>query len=258
MLGSRVEAEDAVQEAWMRASRAGSSEVDNLGGWLTTVVARICLDALRTRTARREQPLDDGAPIGVDADDPERQAMLADAVGGALTVVLASLNPAERVAFVLHDLFEIPFEAVAPVIGKSVVATRQLASRARRRVRIGSADTSVRGQNAVVEAFLAASREGNFDALLRLLDPALVVRADTAIANVGPGEIARGAEAVATFFAGRVRAAQPALIDGKPGLAWAHGGKLRVAFVFSFAEGRVSAIDLIADPQRTDAMQIDY
>ena len=203
MLGSVSEADDAVQEAWLRLSRADASEIDNLGGWLTTVVARVCLDMLRSRTSRREEPLGPGLPepIAGDGDtlDPEHAAVMADSVGLAMLVVLDTLPPAERVAFVLHDMFAVPFDQIAPIVGRSSDATRQLASRARRRVQGASADPVAdrARQREVVEAFLAAARDGRFEALLALLDPDVVVRADRAAVEVGASEEVRGAEAVA-------------------------------------------------------------
>jgi RNA polymerase sigma factor (sigma-70 family) len=260
MLGSRADADDAVQEAWLRISRAGAESVENLGGWLTTVVARVCLDMLRSRKSRREEPaLDSGAAIYAAAgDDPEQEAIVADAVGAALMIVLDSLNPAERVAFVLHDIFEVPFEQIAPVIDKSVVATRQLASRARRRIRLANADETTRARDDVVSAFLSAAREGNVARLLQVLDPSVVLRADAATQAIGSQAMAVGSEAVVNWFAGRAKAAQPALIDGTPGLVWVQGGELRVVFAFGFESGRISSIDLIADAQRIAQMQIDF
>ncbi|HKE54434.1 MAG TPA: sigma-70 family RNA polymerase sigma factor [Actinomycetota bacterium] len=254
MLGSTGEADDAVQEAWIRLNRSDTGDVENLGGWLTTVVARVCLDMLRSRTSRREEPFDDvperAAEPG-DAVDPEREAMLADSVGLAMLVVLDTLTPAERVAFVLHDMFGVPFEEVAPIVGRSPEAARQLASRARRRV---GGSTEPEGdldrQRAVVDAFLAAARGGDFEALLALLDPEVVARADAASAAMGAAAEVRGAAAVAETFAGRARAAQPALVGGVAGLVWAKGGEPKVVFGFTLEEGRVVGIDLIADPER--------
>jgi RNA polymerase sigma-70 factor (ECF subfamily) len=273
MLGSRTEAEDAVQEAWLRLSRAGAEDVENLGGWLTTVVARVCLDVLRSRKARREQALDERVPEAAwtpGEGDPEHDASLAEAMGPALLVVLDTLAPAERLAFVLHDMFAVPFEEVARMLGRSPVAVRQLASRARRRVQgTGTAaDDDDRGRSrAVVDAFLAASREGRFDALLSVLDPDVVLVADaTAVAlaarapagasPIGAPEV-RGAHAVATSFAGRARAAKRAMVDGQPGLAWGPArGDVRVAFAFTVAGGKVVAIDVVAEPERLAAMDV--
>jgi RNA polymerase sigma factor (sigma-70 family) len=256
MLGSVDEAEDAVQEAWLRLGRSDTSGVENLGGWLTTVVARVCLDMLRTRKSRREEPLG-GHPADPivsreDGIDPEYEALLADSVGLALLVVLETLGPAERVAFVLHDMFDVPFEEIAPIVGRSPVAARQLASRARRRVQ-GAAtapDADRTRQREVVDAFLAASRGGDFDALLAVLDPDVVVRADHAAVQVGASKKVRGAAAVAATFSGRARAARPALVNGAAGLVWAPGGRPRVVFGFTITGGKIVEIDLIADPDR--------
>ena len=256
MLGSPAEADDAVQEAWIRLSRSGSGEVENLGGWLTTVVSRVCLDMLRSRTARREEPLDppvhDATPRSANRADPEHEAVLADSVGPALLVVLETLAPAERLAFVLHDMFAVPFDEIAGIVGRSPAATRQLASRARRRVQgaaTGDPPADRARQRAVVDAFLAASRGGDFDALLALLDPDVVLRADeTAVRTGGLAPEVRGAAAVAETFAGRARAAQPALVDGGVGLAWAPGGRPKAVFDLTIADGRIMAIEVLLDP----------
>jgi RNA polymerase sigma-70 factor (ECF subfamily) len=253
MLGSVSEADDAVQEAWLRLSRSDTSGVENLGGWLTTVVARVCLDVLRSRKSRREEPLDLRGPQPTNEGiDPEREALLAESVGLALLVVLETLAPAERLAFVLHDMFAMPFDEIAPIVGRTPAAARQLASRARRRVQGSAAvpDTDRSRQREIVSAFLAASREGKFEALLAMLDPDVVVRADAAAVQVGAAEEVRGAAAVAATFSGRARVAQPAMIDGAPGAVWAPGGKPRVAFAFTITQGRIAAIDLLADPDR--------
>jgi len=256
MLGSASEADDAVQEAWLRLSRADGSDIANLGGWLTTVVARVCLDMLRSRTSRREEPLAPGLhePIARDEDglDPEHAAVVADSVGLAMLVVLDTLPPAERVAFVLHDMFAVPFDEIAPIVGRSSDATRQLASRARRRVQGASADPVAdrARQREVVEAFLAAARDGRFEALLALLDPDVVVRADRAAVQAGASEEARGADAVAGTFSGRARAARPALVGGAVGLVWTQQGQARMVFDFTIADGKVVEIELIADPER--------
>jgi RNA polymerase sigma-70 factor (ECF subfamily) len=255
MLGSVSEADDAVQEAWLRLSRADTSAVDNLGGWLTTVVARVCLNMLQSRRSRREEPIGAQVPDPVasrrDGIDPEDEALLAEGVGLALLVVLDTLTPAERLAFVLHDLFDVPFEEVAAIVGRSPAAARQLASRARRRVR-GSAppDADLTRQRAVVDAFLAASRGGDFGALLAVLDPDVVLRADPAAARMGVAREVRGAAAVAETFAARARAARPALVDGVPAAVWAPGGRPRVVLGFTIAGGRIVGIDLLADPER--------
>jgi RNA polymerase sigma factor (sigma-70 family) len=252
MLGSAAEADDAVQEAWLRASRAGADEVDNLGGWLTTVVARVCLNQLRSRRSRPEAPLDDqAAELAGGGADPEAEAVLADAVGPALLVVLDTLGPAERLAFVLHDLFAVPFAEIAEILGRSEAAARQLASRARRRVQGAQAPEGDRArQRLVVEAFLAASREGDFEALLGLLDPQVVARADAAAVAAGAEAEVRGARAVAGTFVGRARFARPALVEGAVGAVWAPGGRPRVVFAFTVSDGRVAEIRLLADPER--------
>jgi len=259
MLGSRTDAEDAVQEAWLRLSRAGDAGVENLGGWLTTVVARVCLDMLRVRRARREESADEAVPRLAAAADVEQEALLAESVGLAMLVVLDRLTPAERVAFVLHDMFDLPFEEIAGIVGRSVDASRQLASRARRRVRgaTGDPEADRDRQRQVVEAFLAASRRGDFDALLALLDPSVVARADAAAVAAGAAPEVRGAAEVATTFAGRARAARPALVDGLVGLAWAPGGHPRVVFDFTTENGRIVAIDLIADPAHLGELELE-
>jgi RNA polymerase sigma factor (sigma-70 family) len=261
MLGSAGEADDAVQEAWLRLSRADTSDVANLGGWLTTVVARVCLNMLQSRKSRREEPIGDRlaepAAGRQDGVDPEDEALLAEGVGLALLVVLDTLTPAERLAFVLHDLFDVPFEEVAAVVGRSPAAARQLASRARRRVQ-GSAppDTDLARQRAVVDAFLAASRGGDFDALLAVLDPEVVLRADPAAVRMGVAGEIRGAAAVAETFAGRARAARPALVDGAAAAVWAPGGRPRVVVGFTIAEGRIVGIELLADPERLRQLDV--
>ena len=265
MLGSMSEAEDAVQEGWLRLSRADTSDVANLSGWLTTVVARVCLDQLRTRESRREDALELHAPgdlPGAESTlDPQRELELADSMSVALLVVLQTLAPAERVAFVLHDMFDLPFDEIAPIVGRSATAARQLASRARRRVRGVDADSVVREhhtqQRQIVAAFLAASRDGEFEALLALLDPDVVARADAAAVALGAAAEMRGAGAVAKAFAGRAKAAREALIDGLPGAAWAPGGVPKVVFGFTFAEGRIVAIELIAGEERIGGMEVE-
>ncbi len=268
MLGSRSEADDAVQEAWLRLSRSDTSGVENLRGWLTTVVARVCLDMLRSRKSQREEPLDAHAPISLagreDARDPEQDAMMADSVGLALLVVLETLAPAERVAFVLHDMFDLPFDEIAPIVGRSQAAARQLASRARRRVRGAGAGAGAATvarpdharQRKVVEAFLAASRGGDFDALLALLDPEVVLRADAAAVRAGASSEVSGAKAVASTFSGRARFAQPALVNGTAGLVWAPGGRPRVVFGFTIVRGKIVEINLVADPERLSQLRL--
>jgi len=270
MLGSATEAEDAVQESWLRLSRTDAGDVRNLRGWLTTVVARVCLDMLRSRTSRREDPVDvhDAGPVLDRADpagdvDPEREALLADSVGLALLVVLDTLRPAERLAFVLHDMFGVPFDEIAPIIGRSPDATKMLASRARRRVQGAGEPGGTAGEDAgrrrqVVGAFLAASRDGDFEGLLALLDPDVVLRSDGAAAASGSPAEVLGAAAVARTFAGRARAARLALVDGIPGLVWAQGGVPRVVFGFTVADGRIVAVDVIADAATLGDLEIEY
>ncbi len=252
MLGSRSEAEDAVQEAWLRLSRTDAGAVDNLGGWLTTVVARICLDMLRQRKSRREEPLAFGAampePAAPDAA-PDREIQLADSVGLAMLVVLNTLAPAERIAFVLHDMFDLPFDAIAPIVERSPAATRQLASRARRRVRgmPAAAERDLERQRAVVEAFLAASRHGDFEGLLAVLDPDVVVRADAAAARIGAETGLSGAAAVAERFMGRAQAARVAFIDGALGIVVAPHGRLLLVIRLTIADDRIAAMTAVAD-----------
>jgi RNA polymerase sigma-70 factor (ECF subfamily) len=263
MLGSRAEADDAVQEAWLRLSRTDTSGVENLSGWLTTVTARVCLDMLRGRKARREEELGPQVPEPVAGEESvEHDMLLADSVGAALLVVLETLEPAERLAFVLHDMFAVPFDAIAPIVGRSPAAARQLASRARRRVQgkseIPKAQVArqhevthqhdVTRQREIVDAFLAASRGGDFDALFAVLDPDVVFRADRAAVQMGGAAELRGAAAVAETFRGRAQAAKPALVDGAVGVAVIMGGRLRIMLRLAIAAGRIATIDAIADP----------
>ena len=260
MLGSLVEADDAVQETWLRLSRADTTSIENLGAWLTTVIGRVCLDMLRARQSRREQSLGELEPepgiIDIrrvdDAIDPEEEALMADSVGLALLVVLDTLNPPERLAFVLHDLFDAPFEEIAPIVGRSPTAARQLASRARRRVRgVGAVpDADLAPQRVVVEAFLAASRAGNFDALLTLLDPEVVLRADAAAVAAGSHEEVRGAASVAKQFMGRAQNARPAVINGAVGAVVAPLGRLLLTIEVTVKDGRIVEINLVADRER--------
>ena len=258
MLGSASEAEDALQEAWLKLSRADTRSVENFGGWLTTVVARVCLDMLRTRRSRREEPL---APAANEPSDsnPEGDVALADAIGPALLLVLDTLSPAERVAFVLHDMFDLSFEEIAPIVDRTPAAARQLASRARRSVRGAAAPaTDVARQRELVNAFLAASRDGDFEGLVAVLSANVVLRADdlavrTAAANQRHGapilaSEVRGAPLVADAFKGRARAALPALIDGEAGAVWAVAGQVRAAFLFMSEHDRITAIELVMDP----------
>jgi RNA polymerase sigma factor (sigma-70 family) len=257
MLGSRTEADDAVQESWLRLSRSDTSGVENLAGWLTTVVGRVCLDMLRSRKSRREDPWDEQVPESIASIDPEQEALQADSVGLALLVVLDTLTPAERLAFVLHDMFAVPFDEVAAVVGRSPAASKQLASRARRRVQGVKAqpDADLARQRQVVAAFLAASRNGEFDALVAMLDPDVELRADRAAVDMGAPE-AQGALAVAGTFSGRAQAARLALIDGTAGLVWARGGRPRVVFAFTVADGTIVGIDTLADPVRLGELNL--
>jgi len=262
MLGSRSEAEDAVQEAWLRLGRTDSEDIKNLGGWLTTVVARICLDMLRARKSRREEQLSPLTPEPA-ADNENGEEEIADSVGAALLIVLDTLSPAERLAFVLHDMFAVPFEEIAPIVGRAPAAARQLASRARRRVQGASAksDTEIPAadlsrQREVVDAFLAASKLGDFEALLTVLDPEVVFRADaTAVKMGGPAEL-RGAEAVANTFKGRAQAAQPAMVDGAMAVAVVFGGRLRIVLELRIEGERITGIHAIADPDRIKAFDV--
>ncbi|HEX2591226.1 MAG TPA: sigma-70 family RNA polymerase sigma factor [Rhizomicrobium sp.] len=262
MLGSNAEADDAVQEAFLRLMRSDTGEVDNLAGWLTTIVARVCLDRLRERKIRREVPVDAAAEAVPSGDNPEREKLIADSIGAAMLVVLETLTPAERVAFVLHDIFNVSFDEIAPVLGRSPMATRQLASRGRRRVQGAPAEPEAdrTRQREVVGAFLAASRGGDFSALLAILDPNVVLRADPA-AVIGSAARAgkdipalasetRGNEAVATVFTNRAKNAELALIDGEIGIVFAPGGQVRTIGDFVIENGRIVEISLIADPAR--------
>ncbi len=262
ILGSPAESDDALQESWLRVSRADVARVANLEGWLTTVVARVCLDALNWRESRREElmpddPRRDTAAVAP-GERPEDEAILADTIGVALRILLDELPPAQRVAFVLHDMFDVPFDDIAAIVGSTPDAARQLASRARRRVRGASTggDAVTQRHDELVRAFLAASRTGNFAALLALLDPVATLRADAAVLAMGGAAYwqndrlqagVEGAEDVARTFSRRARAAQPALIDGNPGAVWVHEGDVRVAFRFHLRDDRITAIDLIAD-----------
>jgi RNA polymerase sigma factor (sigma-70 family) len=259
MLGSLSEADDAVQDAWLRVSRAGTGGVDNLGGWLTTVVARVCLDMLRSRAARREEPLGVHLPDPVisqpDVLDPEQEALLAEGVGLALLVVLDTLAPAERLAFVLHDTFAVPFEEIAAILGRSPAATRQLASRARRRVRAAPArpDADLAGQQRAVDAFLAAARNGDLEALVAILDPDVVARADWGKVPVRVPTVLRGSRAVAEqalAFAQRAPYGRPALVNGAAGVVVAAGARLIAVMGFTVTDGKITEIDILADPER--------
>jgi RNA polymerase sigma factor (sigma-70 family) len=265
MLGSLSEADDAVQEAWLRLSRTEPDTINDLAAWLTTVVARICLNLLRSREQRREQPYDVHVPdpivTGADGGDPEQEVMLADAVGLALLVVLGELAPAERLAFVLHDMFAVPFEEIAPMLQRSPAATRQLASRARRRVRDSAPapDPDVQRQREVVDAFFAAARDGSFDALVAVLDPGVVLRADGGGARNRPTVVLHGAAQVAgqamtaQKFAPYVR---PVLINGTAGVVAVVGGKPFSVMAFTVTDGRIAAIEVLYDPARLAALDL--
>ena len=254
MLGSVSEADDAVQEAWLRLARADTGDVKNLSGWLTTVVARVCLDMLRGRKSRREEELGPHVPepaVGPD-DATAQEAEMADSVGLALLVVLEALAPAERIAFVLHDMFDLSFDEIAPIVGRSEAAARQLASRARRRVQGADKhpDADIASQKTIVDAFLDASRKGDFEGLLAVLDPDVVVLADNAAARLGGSRELRGAQAVAKAFMGRAQAARSALIDGVVGAVVAPRGQLLMVVNFTIASGRIVEIDAVAVPER--------
>jgi RNA polymerase sigma factor (sigma-70 family) len=264
MLSSSTEADDAVQEAWLRLTRSGPGSVHNLGGWLTTVVARVCLDMLRSRTSRREEPLSEQAPQELvsqaSGTDPEHETVLADSLGLALLVVLDTLSPAERLAFVLHDMFAVPYDEIAPILDRSPDAAKQLASRARRRVQgAGSGadlETNVSRQREIVGAFLAASRDGDFDALLALLDPGAVLRADRVVVAMGGPPEVRGAAEVAGTFSGRARAVRLALVNGAAGAVWMHRGELRMAFAFTIRDGKITEIAMVADPGQLSQLDL--
>jgi RNA polymerase sigma factor (sigma-70 family) len=262
MLGSPSEADDAVQEAWLRLSRSDASDIENLGGWLTTVVARVSLDMLRSRASRREQPAGGHLPDRIESrragSDPEHEAVVADTVGSALLVVLDTLSPAERLAFVLHDLFAVPFDEIGAIVGRSSNAAKQLASRARHKVQ-GSGpapEADPTRQREVVDAFLAASRNGEFDALVALLDPDVVLQADSAAVRMGSPEEVRGASAVAGTFSGRALGAQPALIDGAVGVVWAVGGRPKVVWDFTIRQGKIVHIDMLAARQSLNDLDL--
>jgi RNA polymerase sigma-70 factor (ECF subfamily) len=266
MLGSASDAEDAVQETWLKLNRSDTRDVGNLGGWLTTVVARVCLDMLRTRRSRREEPLgfQADAPAG---GRPEDDVALADATGQALLVVLETLAPAERVAFVLHDMFDLSFEEIAPIVERTPDAARQLASRARRRVRGAQAPaTDLARHRELVDAFLAASRDGDFERLLAVLSPDVVLRADDLAVRVAAGrqrygapDLApevRGGPSVANVFKGRASEALPAVIDGEAGAVWAVGGQVRAAFLFRIQGERITGIELVMEPAHLAGLDV--
>jgi RNA polymerase sigma factor (sigma-70 family) len=261
MLGSLSDADDVVQEAWLRLNRSDADSVENMRGWLTTVVARLCLDELRARKSRREDYLGPSLPEPVvtleNGDDPEQEALLADSVGLALLVVLETLSPAERLAFVLHDMFALPFEEIAPIVGRTPVATRQLASRARRRVRgaTPNGEADLGEQRAVIDAFLAAAREGDFEALVAVLDPDVVFRIDRGAlpARGAPAVVWGAAEVARTGVEGGgpfARFARPAIVNGAAGLVIAPGPRPIAVVGFTVADGRILEIDVIADPEK--------
>jgi len=262
MLGDLSEADDAVQEAWLHLSRSDRSSVANLGGYLTTIVARICLDMLRARKSRREQSLEASGPEPItrpeSRSDPEHEALLADSVGLALLIVLDTLTPAERLAFVLHDIFGVPFDEIAPIVERSETAARQLASRARRRVRGGARvqDANRTEQRAVVEAFLSASREGNFDALLAVLDPDVVLRHDRTAVPLGASPEVTGALAVAKQFAGRAQGARPILMNGAVGVVVAPRGRLLLILDLTIRHGKIAEINVISEPARLQKLDL--
>jgi RNA polymerase sigma-70 factor (ECF subfamily) len=258
MLGSASEAEDAVQEAWLRLANADTDDIRNSRAWLTTVLARVCLDMLRSRTSRREVPLN--APLAADGADPEQEAILADSVGIALMVVLDALTPGQRFAFVLHDVFSVPFDEIASIIGRSTEATKMLASRARHRVRSAHApNADLSRQRAVVDAFLAASRDGDFAALLDLLDPDVIVRADAYAAPRGVPTSLHGARAVAQramAFSHRAKHARTGLANGVPAIVVTPRGRLATVMIFAFRNGKIVTLDIIADPRRLKRIAI--
>jgi RNA polymerase sigma factor (sigma-70 family) len=265
ILGSLSEADDALQEAWLRLSRSGASGVENLGGWLTTVVARVALNLLSARKAKREMPLEGRLPDPVvstdDAVDPEQEALIADSVGLALLVVLETLAPAERLAFVLHDMFAVPFDEIARIVDRSPEAARKLASRARRRVqgetRVPDADLAT--QREVVDAFLAAAREGNFEALLEVLDPEVVLRADEGAPPIGASRVVRGAATVARLAIGFSRVdleVRPALVNGAAGIVTLREGRPFAISGFTIRNSRIVEMDVLADPERLDRLNL--
>jgi RNA polymerase sigma-70 factor (ECF subfamily) len=253
MLGSLPEAEDAVQEAWLRLDRADAADIDNLTGWLTTVVARVCLDMLRSRKSRAEEPWETAAPTATASSDPEGEMLLAESIGLAVLVVLQALGPAERIAFVLHDMFDLPFDEIGSIVGRTPEAARQLASRARRRVRGTSAapEVDLAGQRAVVEAFLAAARGNDMARLLAILDPDVTFTAD-----LGPTRALQGADAVAQAFAGRAEGARLALIDGRFGAMVVPNGRLLLVLRLTLTEGRITAVEAISNRGRLAQMEL--
>ena len=268
MLGTHAAADDAVQEAWLRLHRSEPDGIDNLDGWLTTVVSRICLDTLKSGSTRREHPVGE-VPEAVDAHepDPAEQAVTADAVGAALLVVLDQLGPTERLAFVLHDLFGVPFDEVAPIVDTSPANARQLASRARRKVRGGESEPDRRRQREVVDAFLEAAREGRFERLLTMLDPDIELRADAFSVSAAATRrhlgapaldpVMHGREAVAEVFSGRAAAAQAAYVDGLPAAVWAPGGTTRSAWVLTIVDGVITRVEMLGDPATLAGLEVE-
>jgi RNA polymerase sigma factor (sigma-70 family) len=266
MLGSLAEADDAVQEAWLRLSRSDASGVDNLGAWLTTIVARVCLNMLRSRNTRREEPMGVHVPDPVisraDGTNPEDEALLADSVGLALQVVLETLTPAERLAFVLHDMFGLPFDQIAPILGRSSAMARQLASRARRRVRgaaVQSPDRDIARQREVVDAFFAAAHRGDFDALVAVLDPDIVLRSDAGAARPAVSVMVHGAAAVAgraAMFAQPSRLIRPVLVNGAAGVVQTVRGRPVSVLGFTVSHGKITEINVMADPERLQRLDL--
>jgi RNA polymerase sigma factor (sigma-70 family) len=270
LLGSTSDTEDAVQETWLRVTRVDTGEVDNLGGWLTTVITRVCLDMLRARKTRENAApalVAEGTAAASEPTDPEREVLLADAVGSAMMVVLDTLNPPERVAFVLHDLFALSFEDIGAIVGRSADATRQLASRARRRVqRAGEREEELPSQRQVAEAFMAASRDGNLEAVLAVLDPEVILRVDPAAVKAAAANAAKGAPRlvpevrraadVARVFLGSAQVVRPALVDGTPGAAWAPGGRPRAVWTFKVEQGRIVEVQFIVDPKTIARLEV--
>jgi RNA polymerase sigma factor (sigma-70 family) len=271
LLGPTSESEDAVQETWLRITRADTGAVDNLDGWLTTVITHVCLDMLRARKTRQNAAPAlgaEGVAVASEPTDPEREVLLADAVGSAMMIVLDTLSPAERVAFVLHDLFALSFEDIGAIVGRSAVATRQLASRARRLVEGAGEqrEKELPPQREVTQAFMAASRDGNLEAVLAVLDPDVVLRVDPAAVKAAAANEAkgaprlvrevRGAADVARVFLGSAQAARPALVDGTPGAAWAPGGRPRAIWAFKVAQGRIVEVQFIADPKTIARLEV--
>jgi RNA polymerase sigma factor (sigma-70 family) len=270
LLGSTSDTEDAVQETWLRVTRADAGAVDNLGGWLTTLITHVCLDMLRARKTREKAApalMAEGAAAPSEPTDPEREILLADAVGSAMMVVLDTLSPPERVAFVLHDLFALSFEDVGAIVGRSVDATRQLASRARRRVQgAGEREEELPSQREVAQAFMAASRDGNLEAVLAVLDPEVILRVDPAAVKAAAANAAkgaprlvpevRGAVDVARVFLGSAQVARPALVDGTPGAAWAPGGRPRAVWAFKVERGRIFEVQFMVDPKTIARLEV--